>query len=64
MKEMILVLHHAIYEEEYFSLHYLNSRIEHIELGYTEESDRPSPIKSKSLKARDTFSLSQSGMFN
>ena len=57
--EAKLLLKHCILDEKYFSLDYLNQLIDTFELGYM-ESNRPSKITSKTLRAQDN-SLKQNG---
>lgn len=57
VKEILLLLDHLINEEDYFSLQQLNSCLLRVELGYMEETDRPSPITQKNLRERKSFSL-------
>lgn len=46
-----LLLQHCITDCQYFTLAYLNSIIENIELGYMEADDRPTPITSQVLRS-------------
>ena len=59
--EIKLMLKVMIYEEEYFTLDILNSRLENIELGYMEAKDRPTPV-SEITMASSGVSLKQAGM--
>jgi len=59
--EVKLMLQFMIDTEGYFSLDDLNSRLEHIELGYMESKDRPTAITAKTLYSSGN-SLKQKGM--
>lgn len=59
--EVKLLLQYCIREKRYFSTSDLNEGIEGMELGYM-ETDRPAPITSKTIYARDSNSLKQKGM--
>ncbi len=51
--EAKLVLQHTITNEHYLSLRVLSGKIEHMELGYMEASDRPTTIPSHVLSSQD-----------
>ena len=61
--EVKLLLCHCIRDEKYFRLSLLNDCIENYELGFMEASNRPTPIKRKTLYSSD-HSLKQNGMLN
>ena len=50
-----------VYEERYFILDNLNTRITNIELGYMEAKDRPTPVSETTLNSSSVVSLKQSG---
>ena len=56
--EVKLILQHMIYEENYFTLDKINSRLENLELGSIESKSRPTPISSNTLNS-DGSSLRQ-----
>ena len=58
--EVKLILQHMIYEENYFTLDKINSRLENLELGSIESKGRPTPISSNTLNS-DGSSLRQNG---
>lgn len=60
--EVKLMLKVMVYEDEYFTLDDLNSRLENMELGYMESKDRPTPISIATLRHSSGLSLKQSGM--
>ena len=59
--EVKLLLQYCIREMQYFKVSDLNEAIEGLELGYM-ETDRPTPITSKTIYAQDSNSLKQKGM--
>ena len=52
-----------VYEEGYFTLDNLNTRLENIEPGYMETKDRQTPLADKTLRSSSGVSLKQSGMY-
>ena len=60
--EVKFMLNTMIYTEQYFSLSYLNTRLEHIELGYMESKNRPTPLDETKVRAPTGLNLSQNGM--
>ena len=58
--EAKLFLQHAITNQQYFSLSLLKEKMEYMELGYMETSDRPTPLTSLVLNSSDR-SLGQKG---
>ena len=50
-----LLLQHCISDFQYFTLTFLNSVIENIELGYMESDGRPTPITSHVLSSDRTL---------
>lgn len=63
MRESVLLLHHAIYDEEVVTLEEFNLRMQNFELGYMETANRCSNISAKYIRpSTRTFSLPQSGM--
>lgn len=62
--EVKLMLRVMVYEEEYFTLHNLNSRLENMDLGYMETKDRPTPLAEATLRSSSGVSLKQTGMCN
>lgn len=58
--EVKVMLQEMVYEENYFSLAELNSRISALELGYMEAKDRPSPISVQKLSGQG-HTLNQAG---
>ncbi len=48
MKQMLKVF---VYEERYFSVQDLESCLQHMELGYMEAKDRPTPIPDATLRS-------------
>ena len=59
--EVKLMLQFMIDTEKYFTLEELNTRLEHIELGYMEYKDRPTAISVATLRSSGS-SLKQKGM--
>ena len=59
--EVKLMLKEMVCTEGYFSLNFLNSRIETIELGYNEIKDHPTPISDTVFNSEGT-SLKQAGI--
>lgn len=49
--EVKLMLKHMIYVEQYFSLDFLNTRLENIELSCTEAKNRPTCISSITMSS-------------
>lgn len=60
--EMNVMLNHFIYVQKYLSLEYLNEVILNFELGFMEQSDRPSSIDSRYIKDTSERKLGQSGL--
>ncbi len=58
--EAKLMLQVMIYDEGYFTLSSLNTRLENMELGYMEAKNRPTPIAEKTLRAPG-LTLKQNG---
>ena len=59
--EVKLMLGVMIDTEKYFTLEEFNSRLEHMELGYMESKDRPTPVAAVTLRSPG-HSLKQAGM--
>ena len=59
--EVKLMLRVMIDEEKYFSLEFLNSRLEKIELGYVESRNRPTPLPLEKIRSPTGLSLKQNG---
>lgn len=60
--EVKLMLQVMVNKERYFSLDYLNMRLENFELGYMEAKNRPSPIAANKFNSSGN-TLKQNGMF-
>ncbi len=60
--EMKLMLRGIVYEEEYFTLDMLNTRLDNLELGYMETGDRPSLLDEARFHSSST-SLKQEGVY-
>lgn len=58
--EMKIMLQRFIQDDKYFQLDDLNYKIENFELGYSETTNRPTPISHKTLTSSDN-SLKQNG---
>ena len=61
--EVKLMLKHMIFVEQYFSLDFLNTRLENIELSCTEAKNRPTCISSITMSSGGN-TLKQSGKWN
>ena len=61
--EVELMLKHMIFVEQYFSLDFLNTRLENIELSCTEAKNRPTCISSITMSSGGN-TLKQSGKWN
>jgi len=59
--EVKLMLQFMIDTEKYFTLEELNTRLEHMELGYMESKDRPTAITAATLRSSGS-SLKQKGI--
>ncbi len=59
--EVKLMLKAFIFEDHYFTLDQLNTKLETMELGYMDAKDRPTPITVTHLRSSDSYLLSQSG---
>lgn len=59
--EVKLMLKVMVFEEEHFTLHHLNTRLENVELGYMETKDRPTPLAETTLRSSSGVSLKQAG---
>ncbi len=60
--EMKVMLNEMIYQDNYFSLDILNTRLEHFELGYMEAKDRPSQISDTTMRNTSSNTLKQQGI--
>ena len=60
--EVKLMLHLMIQLQHYFSLNELNTRLQHLELGYMESNNRPTLLSTKTLNSEGN-SLKQNGLF-
>ena len=60
--EVKIMLSEMVYDERYFTLEVLNSRLSTIDLGYMEAKDRPSAISEHKLSGTGHF-LSQAGTY-
>ena len=61
--EMKILLQKFIQDDRYFQLDDLNYKIENFEFGYTETTNRPTPISHNTLTSSDN-SLKQNGRYN
>ena len=59
--EMKLMLQQFIYEEHYFTLEELNTRMDFFHYGYMEIKDRPTPIADTTIKRSTGNLLKQEG---
>lgn len=59
--EMKLMLQQFIYEEHYFTLEELNTRMDFFHYGYMEIKDRPTPIADTTIKRGTGNLLKQEG---
>ena len=59
--EVKLMLQRMIYNERYFTLSFLNTRLENLELGYMESKNRPTLLLEKNVRAPTGLSLKQNG---
>ncbi len=62
--ELKLMLRVMVYEEKYFTLLELNTRLENIELGYMEAKDRPRPLDVANSSYSSGVSLKQEGTYS
>lgn len=60
--EVKLMLRLMIHLQGYFNMDELNSRLQHLELGYMESNNRPTPLSANTLNS-DGNSLKQNGLF-
>lgn len=60
--EVKLMLRLMIHLQGYFSIDELNSRLQHMELGYMESNNRPTPLSANTLNSEGN-SLKQNGLF-
>lgn len=59
--EVKLMLKDMIYSDGYFPLEFLNTRIDHLELGFMETKDRPTPISDTTIHS-EGGNLKQAGI--
>ena len=59
--EVKLMLRVMIDEKGYFSLNFLNSHLENIELGYMESRNRPTPLSLENIRSSTGLNLKQNG---
>ena len=62
--EVELMLKNMICDDKYFTLDFLNSRLENIDLGYMDAKNRPTSIAARYLLAPTGLSLKQNGMWD
>lgn len=60
--EVKLMLQLMIHLQGYFSIDELNPRLQHLELGYMEFNNRPTPVSANTLNSEGN-SLKQNGLF-
>ena len=59
--EVKAMLNVMVYTEPYFTLEYINTRLRHLELGYMEVKNRPTPLEEIKIRAPTGLSLNQNG---